>query len=214
MTPLNLLVAIPIRATLPPGLKAQALALVHALEADEKTRQLFNVTVGIYESLEAPPDDAPPFSGIAMARNALLQEFLTPKHDAVLWIDADVVDYPPDLPVQLWETNPGGITAPMILIEGRSQFYDTYCFVENGQRAAHMPPYFTSADDMIEMDCVGTCYIAPASLFRGFEYRVTPYHADHGSLMVQAQARGVRICCTRRVVVYHADLSGGEGWHI
>ena len=32
-------------------------------------------------------------------------------------MDADVVRYPPDLPRRLLDTNPGGITAPLVLIE-------------------------------------------------------------------------------------------------
>lgn len=40
-------------------------------------------------------------AGIARARNDLLRQTLKPHHDWVLWIDADVIDYPPDIAARL-----------------------------------------------------------------------------------------------------------------
>ena len=35
----------------------------------------------------------------------------------MLWLDADVVKYPPDLVLRLYETNPHGVSAPLVVIE-------------------------------------------------------------------------------------------------
>ena len=54
---------------------------------------------------------------LATLRNALLEEYLAPEHELVLWLDADVVQYPPDMVTQLHAANPGGVSAPLVLIE-------------------------------------------------------------------------------------------------
>ena len=43
--------------------------------------------------------------------------YLRPEHEYVLWLDADVVKYPPDLVLRLYETNPHGVSAPLVVIE-------------------------------------------------------------------------------------------------
>eukprot|EP01051_Picozoa_sp_SAG22_P015594 SAG22_NODE_2060_length_3063_cov_1.479757_2_plen_196_part_00 len=53
-----------------------------------------------------------------MIRNTVIGQFLAASHDLVLWLDADVVAYPPDLIKRLHDANPGGVTAPMVYIEG------------------------------------------------------------------------------------------------
>ena len=73
----------------------------------------------------------------ATARNALLDAYLKPEHDLVMWIDADLVDYPADIITRLDKVNPGGVTAPMVLIEGMEQFYDTYGYRQNGKAISH-----------------------------------------------------------------------------
>ena len=47
---------------------------------------------------------------LAHIRNIVINQFLRPHHDLVLWIDADVVEYPNDLVQRLYNANPGGIT--------------------------------------------------------------------------------------------------------
>ncbi len=71
-------------------------------------------------------------ANIGPIRQALVEEHLG-EHDYVLWIDADVVDYPPDLPSRLIERDPLGISAPLVLAAGGGgRFYDTAGFVEEG----------------------------------------------------------------------------------
>jgi hypothetical protein len=37
--------------------------------------------------------------------------------DYVMWLDSDLVSFPPDLATHLIRVNPEGITAPLVLIE-------------------------------------------------------------------------------------------------
>ena len=49
--------------------------------------------------------------------NIGLSRYLRPEHEYVLWMDADVVKYPKDLILRMYETNPHGVTAPLVVIE-------------------------------------------------------------------------------------------------
>jgi hypothetical protein len=50
-----------------------------------------------------------------------VRSYLLPYHDYVLWLDADVVKYPPTLIRQLYETNPMGVNAPLVVIESSDE---------------------------------------------------------------------------------------------
>jgi glycosyltransferase involved in cell wall biosynthesis len=151
----------------------------------------------------------------ARARNALLDEFLRPEHDYVLWIDADIVEYPPDLLTRLYNANPGGIAAPAPLVEDTELFYDTYGFIENGDYVSAHPPYFKSTDRFVHLDCVGCTYLIPASLYHtGVRYSATPERTEHESVMRQARHENISIVCDRELIIYHANLPKyGLAWH-
>jgi hypothetical protein len=78
-------------------------------------------------------------SVLAIIRNHLISRYLDPTlHEHVLWMDADVTQYPPDLVARLWAALPpaaravsgagagegegkgavGGVVAPLVIIEG------------------------------------------------------------------------------------------------
>jgi len=100
--------------------------------------------------------DSTPWSRVARARNAMLERINLKSYDHLLWIDADVVNYPADMPMRLLEANPDGVSAPMVLIQGSDQFYDWAAFVMQGKsrimptsrkrvwgrNLAHQPPYW------------------------------------------------------------------------
>jgi hypothetical protein len=124
-----------------------------------------------------------------------------------MWIDADLVEYPANLIGLLHCSNPGGVTAPAVLIEGGTQFYDTYGYIEGGQRVSHIPPYFKTADRLAKVDCVGCAYLIPASVYRfGARYYETKDRTEHESIMRVAREMGLKIICNRDIVIYHADL--------
>ena len=55
---------------------------------------------------------------LATLRNRLIHKFLIPAvHEWVLWMDADVTQYPPNLVQLLHTANPTGVTAPLVLIQ-------------------------------------------------------------------------------------------------
>jgi hypothetical protein len=152
----------------------------------------------------------------ATVRNALLDKFLKPEHDLVMWIDADMVDYPADIITQLDRANPGGVTAPIVLVEGSNQFYDTYGYVQEGKKVRPWPPYFFPSQDrrLITMDAVGCAYLIPAEVYRNGRYTTTPEHTEHMSICRLAGALGLPIMCYTEMVIYHADLPRyGLNWH-
>lgn len=150
--------------------------------------------------IDTLPDDARPLSKTCRLRNRMLDSLNISQWDYILWIDSDVVEYPTDLAWQLIEANPGGVTAPLVLIEepgptGPNQFYDTTAFTLKG-RANHDPdnnqpfvegrsvsmfrPYIPNAtqDVLQDVDGVGTVYVMPASLFADGSVR----YEDHARL--------------------------------
>uniref|UniRef100_A0A6T8LRV9 Uncharacterized protein n=1 Tax=Hemiselmis andersenii TaxID=464988 RepID=A0A6T8LRV9_HEMAN len=182
-------------------------------------------------------DDTRPLSKISRLRNRMLASLDMSRWDYVLWIDADVVEYPPDLPTQLIMDNPGGITAPVVLIEepgplGPNQFYDTTAFTLKG--ASHLfpddsspyvegrsllqfPPYVPNATRRLEdVDGAGTVYVVPSSLFRdgSVRYSDDARLTEHWSVIRQAHSRGVPVQVHLGVQVRHANLPNyGESWH-
>jgi glycosyltransferase involved in cell wall biosynthesis len=202
----NILVAIPYKI----GMNPELLKRMRELAA-----QITTPMVEIAEYANKPTWSDIPFAPHAAARNALLDARLKPWHEWVMWIDADIVDYPPDIIDQLRSVNYGGITAPMVLIEGSSQFYDTYGFVEHGHHISHIPPYFDGCGRLIDLDAVGSVYLANARVYHsGARYHPTPGQTEHFSVMQQAKSMGMLVRCKADMVVFHADLPRyGEGYH-
>lgn len=140
----------------------------------------------------------------------MLEQYLKEKHDYVLWIDSDLVDYPADIPTLLYEANPSGITAPLALLDKCGErFYDIGGFIENGRRFSMAKPYCSQDGPVWELDSVGCLYLAPASLYQsGIRYAPpsSDYYVEHWSVMQQAKKRGVRILALRDVVCKHAYM--------
>src|SRR5262245_54589666 len=149
----NILVLIPIKPTTPPALQGRARSLLAALVAHEEA-------LGTHQGeahIETRPEmgDERPYSAHAAARNAMLDLYLRPEHTHVLWIDADITEYPPDLATRLHAIAPDAIVAPFVLIEGTDRFYDTRGFVDmECRRALPWPPYLMG-DELIPMQSVG-----------------------------------------------------------
>jgi hypothetical protein len=176
-----------------------------------------------------------PWTKVAAVRNRLCDEICLEAFDYVLWIDSDVVGFPPELPALLIESNPQGISAPMVLIEGTQRFYDWAAFLEEGSshlapRDPHLipgrnlsdqPPYWfngTPATDIVAMDCVGTIVCVPGRLYAAISGRA-PYEdhysfTDHFSICRFWRLEGHKVTVDRRLVAGHADLPlYGESWH-
>lgn len=95
---MNILILQPIRPTNPLALRAVADALLSQLPAANP-----GLTFDIRQDDSAL--DIPPHPSLYMrhaaVRNYMLDTYLKPEHDAVLWVDSDLIDYPADLPTRL-----------------------------------------------------------------------------------------------------------------
>src|SRR5262245_3646108 len=207
---MNILIPQPIRPDHPPALRERASVLLDALPAANP-----GMTFDICQddtALDIPPHPSK-YLRHATVRNYMLDTYQTDEHDAVLWVDSDLVEYDADLPTLLHAANPSGITAPLALLSPTSgwsdRFYDIGGFIERGARARLWKPYFDQAGDVIDLDSVGCCYLAPAALYReGVRYAPPPtdYYVEHWSVMQQARRRGYRVCCLTTARVVHAWL--------
>lgn len=205
----KVLAAIPYKSTLNPELYAR-MAVLSARMSVKNPDYLIDLVrmESKHKGIEGDP-----FSAHARARNELLDRFLT-DHDLVMWIDADLVDYPPDIITRLDNANPGGVTAPIVLIEGSTQFYDTYGYRENGQEVRAFQSYFESQEKLVDLDSVGCAYLIPASVYKNHRYETTPGQTEHYSIMQAAKGAGMRIVCDTSVTIFHANLPKyGEFWH-
>lgn len=205
----KILVLIPVNPRLPGALLASAHRLRRALELEEATigEHWFECHIETCDAV----GDGRPFSAHAMARNAMLGRYLRPDHTHVLWIDADLTDYPRDLATRLHAIDPDGIVAPFVCIEGTDRFYDTRGFVDiGGRRAEPHAPYLVGGD-LVPMQAVGCCYLAPARAYQDKRYEPTEGHTEHYSIC--AGFSGL-VWAARRIVVAHANLPRyGEAWH-
>lgn len=244
---MNILILQPIRPSNPPALRERATALLAALPAANP-----GMTFDIRQDDAAVP--IPPHPSLYMrhatVRNYMLDTYLKEGHDAVLWVDSDLIDYPADLPSrlagaskQLKEQCPrcgcdittwlgadgyecgqcgngwcvpepdGLITAPLALLSETSgwkqRFYDIGGFIEDRNRARMWAPWFNQQGEVIELDSVGCCYLAPAQLYRdGVRYSPPPsdYYVEHWSVMQEAKRRGYRVVALTNVRAVHAWL--------
>lgn len=210
---MNILILQPTSPSHPPALRQVA--------ADQLTALLTNnpaisLDVAIDGSVVPASPHPSKYARHAAVRNHMLDTYLKPHHDYVLWIDSDLVEYPADLATKLLQAartvspDCDVIAAPLALLDkAGNRFYDIGGFIEHGQRFRIVPPYCTQDGPIWELDSVGCCYLAPAWLYRdGVRYSPpeTDYYVEHWSVMQQAQARGVQIVAVRDLVVKHAWL--------
>ncbi len=135
-------------------------------------------------------------AGIAMARNDLLERSLDDAHDWVLWIDADVIDYPPNIIDQLLAAK-AKIVVPHCVLEPGGPTFDRNSFlstatpsrVELYRHVSHgllqPPPYWDyrrHMEDLKYLDRVpldgvgGTVLLVDANCYRaGLYFPEVPY---------------------------------------
>jgi hypothetical protein len=202
------LVAVPIRAATLARWSANVFERFNALTWPDKELALVP---------NAIPTNGHKYGPNAQARNQLLDECLRPAHSHVLWLDADLIGAPADLIEQLLAVSARAIVAPMIALEPPGDwFYDTGGFRLNGIGAAPHGPIFPGyAGGVIELESVGTCYLAPADIYRaGARYSVTGNEVEHVSLCAAARVMGYPVYATDAATVTHAYLPAhGEAWH-
>lgn len=204
---MNILILQPTAPQHPPALQEIAARLLARLP-EANPGLMFDIAV---DDTAVPIPASPSlYAKHAAVRNYMLDTYLKPEHDRVLWIDSDLVDYPANLPALLLEANHDGIAAPLVLLDQCGpRYYDIGGFIEEGRRFRMVPPYCTQTGPLWELDSVGCCYLIPAWLYReGVRYSPPPtdYYVEHWSVMQEAKAKGVKIVALRDIVAKHAYL--------
>lgn len=161
--------------------------------ADRATARMRGARVVHDASGVAPARGLPhPHRQAAMAalRQRMIERHLRDER-WVFWVDADIVEYPEDLIDRLVGRAEGGVSAPLVLMEGDlgeptnehgfgpGRFYDIAGFVEHGRWARFLPPYFDQLGPVFQLDSVGTCYLVSADIYRhGGRHEVDPRAAE------------------------------------
>lgn len=211
---MNTLILIPVAPNMPTALKARSLAMIQRMQ--RPGIQIVVDSRGPGDAGIATHTDR--CANLADIRNALVRDYLCPHHTHVISMDADLVEYPADLPARLLAiAGDNAIVGAACYVEGMfPRWYDTGGFIEAGGRARHYPPHFNQPGPLIELDSVGACYIAPARLFReGARYdAANPKYTDHYAVCQKAKHLGMKVRCDMRIRVSHANLPNyGLAWH-
>jgi len=228
---MKIAVCIPIRPSLHPTLKRRCTELALILPDHNPTHE-FSFFFD-YRKIEPLDTDTRAWSKVARIRNAMLGSIRAEYFDFLLWIDADVTHYSPDMPTRLLGANPTGISAPLVLVEGSDTQYDWAGFILHGRshiepdNALEIPgrnlsgkfPYWPAdavpAEHVVPMDVVGTITLVPSSVYAtGVCYEDHPSMTDHFPVCARAREMGLPVVVHRDVVAYHGYLpTYGEGWH-
>src|SRR5262245_33829032 len=109
---MRVLVLVPAKSSMHPILHEKMMQLVGRMPTANQNLKL--MTIIDLRSEPTLATDCRAWSKVARVRNRLLDSVDWRAFDYVLWIDADVVDYPPDLPTRLTHAAAGGIAAPIV----------------------------------------------------------------------------------------------------
>jgi hypothetical protein len=158
-------------------------------------------------------------SHIAKIRQSILEDVLRQEYQDVFWMDADILDFEVGVIGKMMAYR-DIIVAPMVLKKHdqrlEESYYDTAGFVENGQWASEMSPYFKQTCDVIELDSVGAFYKVPARVYHSgaFYYPVAGY-VEHYAVCEFAKRRmGMKVLCDTRLKVFHVRLEAyGDKTH-
>lgn len=174
------------------------------------------------------PMVGPKYGPNAEARNRFLEQHLNGIHEWVFWVDADLVAMPANLLATLvWYAETyDAIVAPMVRVEkldpdreisfdNGGWFYDTGAFIQRNGRPVQVDGRLETDGPIAEMDSVGTCYVAPARLYRqGLRYHAEGTTVEHVAFCAAARGQGVRVMALTEWEVEHAYLPKyGERWH-
>lgn len=227
---MTVLIATPARLSTPRQLLGRVEGLVHSLawSGSMEWRLHFNEQPAGLRHYEAN----------ARARNELIERYLKPWHEWVLWVDVDIVEMPTDLvkvlveKSELWRAGKWpAVVAPMVWMERVKAgpvgfdtggwFYDTGGFVgDDGVHADFFRGPLDEGEDVV-MQSVGCVYLAPAELYRagphgspGLRYEVQGHEVEHVGFCRRARGLGAYVVATRKADVTHAYLPKyGEKWH-
>lgn len=213
----SVLALIPVKAGMHPDLQRRALELAGRMPAANPWIDL--VTVFDSRVLAKDPGDTTPWSKVTRVRNTLLDCFKLSAFTHVLWIDADLVEYPADLPSQLIKANPHGVSSCPVFIEDREgEFYDTAAFVGLDDRhwEVFSPHHADAAGrQVVDVAGVGCLYTVPVPVYQtGVRHTDHPTNTDHWAICQAARKLGRTVTVDMRLRALHANLPKyGEAWH-
>lgn len=216
---MKLLVPMPIRPNLSPVLRDKCEDNLHKLL--EALPDEVDATV-VFDHAEYPKqyDHENFFARLARMRQSIIDDFLAEDIDDVLWIDADIVEYPANLYQRLRDVSETGIVSPVVLIEGTEFNYDTASFREDlNERSTAMPPWFKQLGPIVELLSVGGCVLVPADVHRKQKFYAqddedTSWNTEWLSICSYATQNSLPVLCDTRIRVYHAHLPNyGESYH-
>jgi len=213
----TVLALIPLKAEMHPDLKAKALELAAKLPLANPDMDL--VTVFDWRKLAKQPGDCRAWSKVTRVRNTLLDCFKLSAFTHVLWIDADLVDYPADMPTRLLESNPHGVSSLPVFIEDKEgEFYDTAAFVGLDEKHwAVSAPHHEDVPgrEVVEVAGVGCVYLCPVPVYlSGVKHTDHPTNTDHWAICQAARKMGRTVTVDMRMRALHANLPKyGEAWH-
>jgi hypothetical protein len=204
---------IPTKPGIVPRVRDRAFACASALLDDTRHE------ISIWFDSRPIPGNAPRTKKNTMARNRMLAEVHLDKYDYLLWIDADIVAYPLNMPWLLIEANPNGVSAPLVLMEHSVNFFDTGAFVKHGGYSTppcterrHMQrtyPYFPDGEHpeyVVEMDGVGAVTMVPTDIYKaGAKYEHNLDWTQHHSICRKAREMGRKVVACRHIVAFHAN---------
>jgi hypothetical protein len=217
----SILVIIPIRPGLHPEILRRSMACAMAMMGANPVHELSYL---LDNRLEAKlPDERLAWANVARIRNRILDAINLDTYDYLLWIDADMTEFPPDMPSKLIAANPEGMTAPMVFIEGTKNFYDTAGFVDlDGNHFNQGGTYWCTGqprDEIAEVAGVGAITMVNAKHYRpagSVRYDPTePQNTDHWPIARRVREHGCKVMVHRGIAAYHAALNQykGEDWH-
>lgn len=156
------------------------------------------------------------FDRLTKTRNRLIDQNL--KHQEYIFsIDCDVVQFNPDILDRLIKHDVD-VVAPLVIIEGTDQFYDTLAYVHQGRNFSHLSPYCKPCRDkkLFQVDSVGTCYLVKRSVYDSkVKYgNATQKISEQISFCNNARQKGFKVWVDPNITVQHADLPRyGDTFH-
>lgn len=172
---------------------------------------------------EKHSDRAKTIAGIRQAYINRIYGWETPPTH-VLWMDADIISYAPDLCERLLITSTAlhSVVAPCVLLDGAERgkcyshrWYDTAGFVYNNHTAQTNFPWFPISgpwweNSLVEMNgSVGCVYIVPWTVYNtGGKYAVPDdlRFTEHYPVCQHAIRMGYKLLVDLQQTVYHAFL--------
>lgn len=200
---MNVLVLQPHRPDTPTALLERAWALLGALVAAHPEH--------VIRTVQQPGIAINPLPGTygphAAVRNQFIDVYLQPWHDAVLWVDVDLISYPADILRRLLVL--GGVSAPAIILDRAETFYDLGGFIENGRAFRPYRPWCMQPGPVVELESVGCLYVVPADVYRrGARYDPSGPHygVEHHSVCQAAKRMGYPVRADLSIEARHAWL--------